>query len=370
MIFSVSQNTLTAYGTIWDGNGMEFVNAFTQIEKQYDKIVVKLHTYGGSVFDGNLIYNALENSKKDIELHIVGIAASMGAVISQARNIKVYMVENGFMMIHAPSGYTNGNATDHENTVKLLKSIEANFIKKLSEKTSKPDNYVKKWLIGDNWFDANQALQEGLITGIIEPEIETIQNELNPTELGVQGMYYQFSALLGNENSNTNQNMKKPIIEALGLQGVNEQSSDTAVIEAVKKHYEAKEVELQGKLDDEKKKRQNLETAIAEQNKVAITAEIAAAKKAGKITADQEATYEGIATASGIETLKTVLAAIPARQSISSMFPNGGGKNTAPVGREDWDWDKWQKEDPKGFEAKTKEDPEFFQALYNQKFKK
>lgn len=369
MIFTARQNTLTAYGTIWDGNGMEFVSLFNQMESQYDSIIIKLHTYGGSVFDGNLIKNAIENSKKTIELHIVGIAASMGAIISQSRNIKTYMVENGFMMIHAPSGYTQGTALDHRNTAKLLDSIEANFIKNLSAKISKPENYVKKWLTGDNWFDANEALKEGLITGIIEPETETIQNELNPTELGVQGMYYQFAALL-NENSNTNQNMKKPIIEALGLQNVNEQSSDTAVIEAVRKHYEAKENQYKTELEDEKKKRQNLEAAIAEQNKAAITVEIEAAKKAGKITADQVTTYEGIANASGIETLKTVLAAIPARQPIANMFPAGGGKNTAPVGREDWDWDKWQKEDPRGFEALAKDEPETFQALYNQKFRK
>jgi len=375
MIFSVKQNTITAYGQIWDGNGMEFVSIFSQMEGQYSDITVKIHTYGGSVFDGNLIFNTIQNSKKNIDIQIIGIAASMGAIISQSRKNKPRIVRNGYLMIHAPSGGTDGTATDHENTAKLLRSIEKNFRSLLVESTGKPENYVSKWMTGDNWFDAEQALKEGLVSEIIEPESDTMTANLNPQELGVKGMYYQFTALLNPENSHINldNNMKKPIIEALGLIGVDANSSDTAVIEAVKKHFEAQNTELQGKLDVEIQKRTTAEAALQNQVKTAVTAEIEAGIKAGKLTADQKATYEAIGTTQGIEALKTVLAAIPARQPITGQIQNTGGNSfNAPVaaGREAWDWDKWQKEDPKGFEAMHKNQPEAWQALYNQKFKK
>lgn len=373
MNFLVKQNTITAYGQIWDGDGMEFVSVLSQMEGQYNEIDVKLHTYGGSVFDGNLIYNTIQNSKNVNNIDIIGIAASMGAIISQSRKKKPRMVRNGYLMIHAPSGSTYGNATDHENTGKLLRSIEKNFRFLLVDSTGKSESYVSKWMTGDNWFDAEQALKEGLISEIIEPESDTLTASLNPKELGAQGMYYQFTALLTEkENSHIklDNDMKLPIIQALSLTGVNEQSSDTAVIEAVKKHFEAKELGLQGKLDAEIEKRENAEAKLVEQGKAAITAEIEAAKKAGKITQDQVATYEGIATASGVEVLKTVLAAIPARQSITGQMHNASGKNTAPVGRENWDFDKWQREDPKGFEALAKEEPETFKEILNAKYKK
>lgn len=371
MIFQVQDNTITAYGTIWDGNGIEFVSIFTRLEGQYDNINVKLHTYGGSVFDGNLMFNALCNSKKSVVLQIVGIAASMGAVLALSLD-EVYMVENGYLMIHTCSGQTYGSAKDHENNAKLLRSIENNFIKKLMKKTGKSESYVKKWLEGDNWLDATEALKEGLIKGIIDSESDTLTASLNPKELGAEGMYYQFSALLNPENSQINleSNMKKPIIEALGLQGVTEQSSDTAVIEAVKKHYEAQNAATQTKLDAEITKRVAAEQKLADQGKAAIAAEIDAAKKEGKITAEQATTYEAIAEKSGIEALKTVLAAIPARRSITSQMPSGNANTSAPVGRENWDFDKWQKEDPKGFEALQKNDPEAFQQIVNAKFKK
>ena len=57
MIISTNKNTLKAYGTIWDGDGSYFVSCFQQLERVFDDITVRIHTSGGSVFDGNLIYN-------------------------------------------------------------------------------------------------------------------------------------------------------------------------------------------------------------------------------------------------------------------------------------------------------------------------
>jgi ATP-dependent Clp protease protease subunit len=332
-----------------------------------------MHTYGGSVFDGNLIFNAINASKKNIQIDIMGIAASMGAIISQSRTgTKPRMVRNGFLMIHAPSGGSYGTAKDHENTAKLLNSIESQFITMLSSTTGLAESKVSKWMVGDNWFDAQEALDLGLISEIIEPVTQTINNDLNPKELGMQGMYYQYTALLtgsNHKNLNSDHTMKKPIIEALSLQGVTEQSSDTAVIEAVKKHFETKELELQGKLDAEIRKRTDLEAQFNSEKKASIDAEIANAVTSGKITAAQKETYEKIAQNSGLETLKTVLAAIPARNPITNQI-GANGKTDLPVGRENWDFDKWQKEDPRGFEALSKSDPDAFKKLYNQKFSK
>jgi ATP-dependent Clp protease protease subunit len=372
MIFSVKKNTITAHGQIWDGNGMEFVSIFSQMEGQYNDIIVKIHSYGGSVFDGNLMYNTVQNSKNVADIDIIGIAASMGAIISQSRKKKPRMVRNGYLMIHAPSGDTYGTATDHENTAKLLRSIEKNFRNLLVDSTGKPESYVAKWMVGDNWFDAEQALKEGLISEIIEPESDTLTANLNPNELGAQGMYYQFTALLNPKNElqiNLDHTMKKPIIEALGLQGVTAESSDTAVIDAVRNHYEGKITKAEAELKTANEKAKKAEEALTAQNKTAITAVIDAAKKDGKITEAQVATYEGIAAASGIETLNTVLAAIPARRSITGQM-SASGKNDSPVGRESWDFDKWQKEDPKGFEALSKDSPEAFKELLATKYRK
>jgi ATP-dependent Clp protease, protease subunit len=370
MIFNVNQNIITAYGTIWAGNGMEFVSLLSQVEARHKEITIKLHTYGGCVFDGNLMANALRDSKSKIRLEIVGIAASMGFVISLYLE-DVYMAANGFLMAHAPSGYTEGTAQDHENNAKLLRSIETNFTEILIKKTGKKEAYVKKWFVGDNWMDAKEAKKEGLIKDIIEPETET--EILNPEQLGIEQTYNQFTALLTPKNkleTNLHHTMKQPLINALGLTGVDDKSSDTAVIEAVKQHYEAKISKVEANLVIANKKATDAETALANQNKTVITAILETAKKEGKITAEQVATYEGIAATSGIEALNVVIAAIPARRTITGQIQGNANNSNDAAGRESWDFDKWQKEDKKGLEAMAEKEPEKFKELFNAKYKK
>ena len=46
------------------------------------ELIVRLNTPGGSVFDGNAIYNALKNHNAKVSVQIDGLAASMGAIIA------------------------------------------------------------------------------------------------------------------------------------------------------------------------------------------------------------------------------------------------------------------------------------------------
>src|SRR5690554_1676306 len=136
MILSINENIITAHGYIWEGDGMDFVRQLERTSRLYDDIIIRLHTYGGSVFDGNLIMNALRESQSQIEIQIIGVAASMGAMLTTAvSNVKI--ARNGFMMIHAPSGYTSGTADAHESTALLLRSMEKSFRSELMHKTGK-----------------------------------------------------------------------------------------------------------------------------------------------------------------------------------------------------------------------------------------
>ena len=44
MRFQVQDNVITTYGQIWDGDGMEFVSLFSQLEGKYNNITVKMHS--------------------------------------------------------------------------------------------------------------------------------------------------------------------------------------------------------------------------------------------------------------------------------------------------------------------------------------
>ena len=118
------------------------------------------------------MFNALCNSKKSVVLEIVGIAASMGAVLALSLD-EVYMVENGYLMIHTCSGQTYGSALDHENNAKLLRSIENNFIKKLMLRLNLTEAAAKTYIEKDNWIDADEAQKTGFVGSVIPSLVET-----------------------------------------------------------------------------------------------------------------------------------------------------------------------------------------------------
>lgn len=375
MEFTVKNNVITAYGTINDGDGMLFTNHFIQAENKSRKVIVKLHTYGGSVFDGNLIYNTLINSLSDVEIHIVGIAASMGAVISLASK-NVFMVENGYMMIHAPSGGTYGTANDHENNIKLLRSIETNFIKKLSEKTAKGSDYVSKWMIGDNWFDANQALKEGLITGILTAQTE-VTGTFDPKQLGVKEVYNRFSALTNNKLNINDMDLKQRLIKKYALRN---DASDTAIFNAIEEEVKEEQglkdklielLQLELTASDEEIIK-SIETlvesneSVAEERKVEANFLIADAIRKGKIIPSQKQYVTNLFTANFAQA-KEFLTNAPERVSITSMMKtasNAPVNKGAETPKSDWGIDEYRKFAPKDLAN----DPELYERLVKAKF--
>jgi uncharacterized protein len=101
------------YGNIgdkWDDNGViaaDFVKEISALDTQ--TITLRINSYGGSVTDGIAIYNALKRNKATVNVHIDGVAMSMASYIAMAGDT-ITIAENAQVMIHAPWGYSVGNA--------------------------------------------------------------------------------------------------------------------------------------------------------------------------------------------------------------------------------------------------------------------
>lgn len=388
MIFSTNENVLTAYGIIWEGTGTEFIYYLSRLERQYSEITIHLHTYGGSVFDGNLMCNAIEKSPANITIIIDGVAASMGAVfVLSGKAVKI--VDNGYLMIHAASNGSYGNAKVHESNANLLNMIDKNFVNRLMARTGKSKEYVSKWLEADTWFDAEGAIKEGLVHEIIPAVVETVYPAFVPEDMGEIEVYNMYACALlktvtspavnafldspeiPQANSNFNiDNMKQVLITALGLSAVvNAQSSDTAVLEAV----QGKINNLQASLDVEKAARTKAENDLKAYKDGLIKAMIdtASAGASKAFTEDERKVYENIGENSGIEALAHVLKSShkPAAPNISAHIQTGT-PGAGVAGRDSWDLDKWQKEDPKGLEKLATDDKESFDKLFNAKYSK
>ena len=93
----------------------------------------------------------------------------MGAfLLSSGSKGKRIALPNSTIMIHQPLGGYKGQATDMEIHTKFMLDTKARLNRILSENTGKPLDVIKNDTERDNFMDAQQALEYGLIDKVID----------------------------------------------------------------------------------------------------------------------------------------------------------------------------------------------------------
>lgn len=354
MYAQIEGNNVMLYGTIWEGDGKYIVSQISKLlSKAKTDVDIHLHTNGGSVFDGNLIYNAIAKAKANITITIDGLAASMGSIIMlSAHNLKI--AENAFIMVHAPSGYQGGNAKDFENTAKLLRSMEGNFIKKLMAKTQLPEADVKDWMNGDNWFPADEALDLGLVDEVVEPIIEESDlSAYQDVKLSAQ-LFGEFDKGItpkpkpDNSNNHKNRNEMKLSAESITALGLAPDASDA---------------EINAAIAAQNKKVADLEAKAANEFNAKCTSLVDAAVKSGKVLAGEKEAWLNDAKAN-FELTSRMLEKLPTKKTLEA---NETAVTLVADGTENRTFNEWRKVDPAGLLAIKKTDPERYAAIQQKK---
>jgi len=338
--------TVKFYGSIggWKNSGHNFSNWFEELDRKYEHIIMRAHSYGGEVFEGSVIYNCILNAKAKTTIIVDGVAASMMAILLRAAD-EVIIARNGFIMIHAPSAGARGTAAVFESTAKLLRAIEANFIESLSG--SSLQKQAEQWMDGnDYWFSAKEALKIGLVDKIVEPVVNNIKklDKETAAKIGAKAAYNHFAAKLNKNNMEKGQ-----IIDELNLQ-ISADSTDADVLSAAK-----------AKLTKAENRAKQAENALLEKETEEITAEVDAAINAGKVKPADKSIFLKIGENTGIQALKTVLANITNRQTILSQIDDG--KKTQLKS-----WDDYQENDPRALESLMQMDFDAYSRLFEKKF--
>ncbi|WP_044262705.1 Clp protease ClpP [Saccharicrinis fermentans] len=351
---------LTIYGYV-GGYYMDYRNVAAAIEevKQtgYNKLDFRMHTYGGSVFDGNLIYNFLSGFDGELNIYIDGVAASMGFIIMLAAPVEnVHIAENGLGMCHSPSGGANGTAKDLEQAANLLRLLEKNFKAVLKERTGKTDDEIESWFDGsDYWFDADQLIEMRLVGSKFKPK-ENIQSLDTDTAsaIGARATYERFAALTTTQKTQLNSKAemnKAEMITRYDLTSVTAESTDEEILAAIDAKMQAKD-----------------DAAKAERKK-AIVAAVDVAIAAGKITKEQKSDYVARGEKLGLDDLNGIFADMQKADSIISHIKGDkAGLPSSSAERKAWTWDDYQSKAPGDLEAMAETDPEQFKALYKAEY--
>ena len=134
-----------------------------------DDISIYINSPGGVITSGMAIYDTFNFIKSDVSTICIGMAASMAAfLLSSGTKGKRYLLPNSDVMIHQPLGGAEGQATDIKIASTRILNLRDKLNKILAKNTSKTIKKIEKDTERDNYLNADEALNYGLVDKIIE----------------------------------------------------------------------------------------------------------------------------------------------------------------------------------------------------------
>ena len=141
---------------------------FLESEDPGKDIHLYINSPGGVVTAGMAIYDTMQYIKCDVSTICIGMAASMGAYLLPGEaKVKRFALPNAEIMIHQPSGGAQGQATEIQIAAENILKTKKKLNQILADNTGKPYEVVAADTERDHWLDAQEALDYGLIDGII-----------------------------------------------------------------------------------------------------------------------------------------------------------------------------------------------------------
>lgn len=142
---------------------------FLEAEDPTKDINLYINSPGGSVTAGFAIYDTMNYIKCDVSTICIGLAASMGAfLLSGGAKGKRYALPNSEIMIHQPLGGAKGQATEIKIVAEQILKTKEKLNSILSKNTGKPIDVITADTERDNYMDAYEAKEYGLIDSVIE----------------------------------------------------------------------------------------------------------------------------------------------------------------------------------------------------------
>lgn len=136
------------------------------ITDEYETIEVEINSGGGSVFAGSEIYTALKNHKGQVNVSIVGLAASAASVIAMAGKT-VKMSPTAQFMVHNVSAQGEGDHRDMQHMADILKTANETIASSYILKTGKSKDEILAMMDKETWLTAEKAKEYGFIDEVM-----------------------------------------------------------------------------------------------------------------------------------------------------------------------------------------------------------
>lgn len=280
-------------------------------------IELTINSGGGSVFEAFAIYDYLKTSNLNVNVKIVGVAASAASVLALAGDTLPTMTENSVIMIHnawMPVISTQGMNSDEirdyqeelEKDARLMDALNLKIAKIYSNATGLDLERVQQMMSDETWIFSEEALELGFVSEVKEgKKIAAFASAKDLAKMGYKNTPSNYVNQLNNVNmSEKNESILDKLKALISNEGAKEEVSkeiaepkDALDIDALKAELsasikaelseelelvKAEKLELEAKLEAEKAevlaKADEVELAKKEVEKVKASRDVSEAK--------------------------------------------------------------------------------------------
>lgn len=151
----------------WGVTAKQFNEALAGVTSS--KILLRINSPGGDVFDGYAMYNALKAHKATVAVVVEGLAASAASYVALAGDT-VSMGDPAMMMIHRAWTVAFGNCQDMTATAGVLGKVDGQIADIYAGKTGKSAADMLALMDAETWLTAAEAGELGLVDEVLGAE--------------------------------------------------------------------------------------------------------------------------------------------------------------------------------------------------------
>ena len=141
---------------------------FLEADNPERDIYLYINSPGGVVSSGMAIYDTMQFLKAPVNTICMGMAASMGSFLMTAGTPgKRSALPHSRIMIHQPSGGTQGTASDIEIQAREILYLRSKMNELYAKHTGQPIETIERDMDRDRFMSAEEAKAYGLIDNVI-----------------------------------------------------------------------------------------------------------------------------------------------------------------------------------------------------------
>jgi ATP-dependent Clp protease, protease subunit len=158
---------------------------FLQADNPEKDVYLYINSPGGQVYAGMAIYDTMKFLSCDINTYCMGIAASMGSfLLAAGTKGKRFALPNSRIMLHQPSGGSQGTAADIEIQAREILYVRERMNQIYADNTGQPPEKIAEDIDRDRFMSPVEARDYGLIDTVIEHRGQVVKVEHAEPETG------------------------------------------------------------------------------------------------------------------------------------------------------------------------------------------